>query len=195
MSAILIGLAGYRQVGKSHIADHLVNHHGFSKVHPFNGGKAATRAYYVHLGIDEHTAWEMTDGSLKDTPCEQLPGGVSSRFFMEKFGKFMGVEMGPDWTIGKELELSLARGDSNQRLLVESIVYEDAIVRAQGGSIWKVERPTVLPTPGLKTDEYTSRLLADETILNDFATLDELYRHVDCFVEEHLGLRIADMAL
>ncbi|MFG6083424.1 hypothetical protein ACEUZ9_004684 [Paracoccus litorisediminis] len=187
MSAIVIGLAGFRQVGKSHVADHLVRHHGFVKVHPFDGGKAMARTYYERIGIDTETAWQMTDGKMKDTPCALLPGGVPSRFFMEKFGEFMGVVMGPEWTMGKEIECALKKGH-HQRLLVESLVYEDQTLRALGGQIWKVERPSVVGTPGLKTDAYTAKMVVDAILMNDFETHAELYDEVDRFVEERLGL-------
>ena len=93
---IILGLAGLRRAGKSTAADHLVAAHGFVRLHPFDGGKAAARGYYMHIGIDEDTAWRMTDGDLKDTPCELLPGNATSRDFLEPFGKFMGVSMGRD---------------------------------------------------------------------------------------------------
>lgn len=182
MTTIVLGLAGLRQVGKSHFADRLVEKFGFVKIHPFNGGKAACRAYYEHIGISPQDAWEMTDGKLKDTPCEKLPGGVPSRFFMEKFGKFMGVEMGPAWTLGKEIERAKAKGIGD-RLLIESIVYEDHVVRAEGGFILRVERPGVEPTPGLETDAYTATMLVDGVYLNDKPTLEEYYQEIDAYIE------------
>lgn len=185
MSTIIIGLAGFRQVGKSHVADHLVANHGFKKVHPFYGGKVATAAFYRHIGIDADTAWRMVDGDLKDAPCEKLPGGVTSRFFMEKFGKFMGVELGPEWTVGQELRLLRERG-TGDRYLIESLVYEDMVVRSNGGVIVRVDRPGVDPTPGLETDVYTERMLVDHVLVNDKPTLQALYKDVDIFIEELL---------
>lgn len=185
MTSIVLGLAGLRQVGKSHFADRLVEKYGFKKIHPFNGGKAACRGYYVHLGICEEDAWRMTDGDLKDVPCEKLPGGVASRFFMERFGKFMGIEMGPEWTLGKEIELAKEKGIGD-RFLIESIVYEDHVVRAQGGVIIRVERPGVTPTPGLETDAYTERMTVDGQFVNDKPTLEAYYADIDKYIEEQI---------
>lgn len=173
MSNIIIGLKGDRQVGKSHIAQHLVDNHGFKRVHPFDGGKAATRAYFMHLGTDEETAWRMTDGDLKDKPSPFLPvitdpahvipgrfemgDRYPPRFFMEKFGRCMGVEMGPGFTIGMEIERHLRDGsEGEQRLVVESIVYEAPQMREYGGQIIEVRRdkPDADKVVGLETDKY-----------------------------------------
>lgn len=173
---LIIGLAGLRRVGKSIIADHLVENHGFYKIHPFAGGKEAVRAYYRHIGISDSNAWEMTEGDLKDTPCEDLPGNATSRLFMESFGKFMGTSMGPEWTIGRELKRAVSLG--HERIFIESLVYEDKTVRSHGGSIWMVTRPGMEPVPGLETDAYTATIKADIDIVND-GTVGDLFQKVD----------------
>lgn len=69
----IIALFGRRQVGKSHIADHLVNHHDFVRLHPFNPGKAGLRAVYEAAGATPEQARRMTDTDLKDVPVGFLP--------------------------------------------------------------------------------------------------------------------------
>jgi hypothetical protein len=193
MSRIVIGLAGFRQTGKSKAADYLKEKYGFQSVHPFNGGKAACMGYYTHLGIDEETAHEMIYGDLKDTPHPLLPGGVASRLFMERFGYFLGEDMGKEWTIGAELE-RMERIDPNQNLIVESIVYEVDELRKHGGHIIMVTRPGTGPestSAGLKTDEATQNIVPDSTIVNDFETLEDLYEAIDRHLEEHCLLEPA----
>lgn len=73
MNATIIALFGRRQVGKSHIADHLVEHHDFIRLHPFNPGKAGLRAVYTAVGATEEQAARMTDTDLKDVPMGYLP--------------------------------------------------------------------------------------------------------------------------
>lgn len=181
---IIIGLAGYRRVGKSEVGNRLVEAHGFKRIHPFNGGKAACRAYFTHLGVSPEDAVRMTDGDLKDTPSEYLPDNQTPRYLMERFGKFMGVEMGPDWTIGREL-IRATEGGAD-RLLVESVVYEDSVLRSQGATIWKVTRPTVAQTPGLETDTYTRSMVTDHEIIND-GSIKELCEKIDAAVEAHVA--------
>lgn len=185
---IILGLAGLRRAGKSTAADHLVAAHGFVRLHPFDGGKAAARGYYMHIGIDEDTAWRMTDGDLKDTPCELLPGNATSRDFLEPFGKFMGVSMGADWTIGRELLRHQALG--HERIIAESVVYEDQVVRGMGGVIWRLNKEGREPVHGLDTDAYTMAMACDLEIDND-GSKEELYEKLDISLEQHLA-RLAD---
>lgn len=184
----ILGLAGFRQVGKTTLANHLVDEFGFIDIHPFNGGKVATRAYFMHIGASEEEAWRMTDGDLKDAPSPYLPNvtaeqagpkvGVEGdhhkpRFFMEHFGKMMGTTLGPDWTIGKEIELALTYGD-HDRLIVSSLVYEDAFIREFGAKIWRLNIEGRTPAPGLKTDEYTQKMIVDLDLNND-GPIEELF--------------------
>lgn len=185
---IILGLAGLRRAGKSTAADHLVEKHGFIRLHPFDGGKAAARAYYTHVGIDEDTAWRMTDGDLKDTPCDKLPGNATSRDFMEPFGKFMGVAMGPDWTIGRELLRHQALG--HERIIAESVVYEDKVLRDMGGVIWRLNKKGREPVAGLETDAYTMAMTCDLELDND-GTMEELYEKLDQSLEDYLA-RVAE---
>jgi hypothetical protein len=201
MQNVIIGLSGLRQVGKSHIARHLVEQHGFTRLHPFDGGKAASRAYFMHLGIDAETAARMTDGDLKDKPCDVLPvisnvdhGRVgthyTSRFWMEKFGQFMGSQLGPEWTIEREIDRHLRSGQPF-RLVAESIVYEAETLRRMGGIILRVEREVdrSLGISGLETDKFGADIVPDHVLKNDGETLAELYAQVDDFLRDAIGLR------
>lgn len=201
MQNVIIGLSGKRQVGKSHIARHLVEQHGFSRLHPFDGGKAASRGYFRHLGIDEETALRMTDGDLKDVPSPILPvisnpehGTVGEhykpRFWMEKFGQFMGAQLGPEWTIEREIDRHLRLGQPF-RLVAESIVYEAETLRRMGGVIIRVEREVdaALAISGLETDKFGAEIVPDHVLKNDGETLDDLYGQVDELLRETLGLR------
>lgn len=193
----LLGLAGYRQVGKTTLANHLVAHHGFVDLHPFAGGKVACRAYFMHLGASEEEAWRMTDGDLKDVPSPWLPrvsGDQASpkvgiegdfhkpRFMMEHFGKMMGTVLGPEWTIGKEIELAQRHGNI-QRMIVSSLVYEDKVVRSMGGVIWRLNAPGRDAVPGLETDLYTKSMSVDLDIVND-GSIEDLFEKVEGLLEE-----------
>jgi hypothetical protein len=167
---IIIGLAGKRGVGKSEVAGFLTEL-GFIRVHAFDGGKAAVKAYYQHIGIAEDMAWRMVYSDLKDKPCDLLPSNATSRFFMERFGRFMGVEMGAEWTLGLEIK-RLRRLYPRANLVVESIVYEDKELRAAGGYIVRVERPGFEGPVGMKSDEYESQIAVDATITNSGTLVD-----------------------
>lgn len=163
---LIIGLTGLRQVGKSSIADHLVDNHGFRRLHPFEGGKVATRAWLEYLGADADTAWRMTETDLKETPSDLLPNCQTPRFFMEQFGHFMGVGLGPDWTIGRSLQRAKKEDTGNGRFVIESVVYEVEPVREEGGLIIKIEASRAKVT-GLKTDIAVAAIVPDSTFVNE----------------------------
>lgn len=201
MTDLIIGLCGDRKVGKSKAAKHLVETHGFTRLHPFDGGKAASRGYFQHLGADEETAHRMTDGDLKDIASPLLPvirnpeHGVpgthyAPRFWMEKFAKFMGVDMGPAWTLEQEVARHKSAG-SPLRLVSESIVYEIETFRRLGGIVVRVDRPLKdndRPV-GFETDKFSRTILPDHILLNDSDSVEDLHRSLDVLLREELGLR------
>lgn len=160
---ILLGLTGGRHVGKSSLASHIVERHGFARMHPFDGGKAASEAWFRHLGADAATSHEMIHGSLKDRPSPLLPVGADGvhampRFFYEKFGAFLGRTMGPDWTLGLEVRRLAALG--HDRIISESIVFEADSFRAMGGTIIRIDRPGA-GVAGIETDPVVKSITPD----------------------------------
>ncbi|MCE6958791.1 hypothetical protein LAZ40_06980 [Cereibacter sphaeroides] len=202
MQNLIIGLSGRRKVGKTKFARHLVERHGFRRLHPFDGGKAAARGYYVHLGADEETAYRMTDGDLKDVPSPILPviadpahgkpgDHYSSRFFMEKFAQFMGVQMGPEWTVEMEIARHLRTGEP-VRLIAESMVYEAEPFRRMGGIIIELVRPDYQSPDGLEhdTDRYSRTIVPDFILTND-GSEEHLFRRIDDLLLVNFGVQEA----
>jgi hypothetical protein len=161
---MMIGLTGRRNVGKTTVADFLVESLGFTRVHAFDGGKEASFSYFRHCGADIATATRMIWGDLKDRPSSLLPGGVAPRFFLEKFGRFMGEEMGVAWTLG--LEVARARL-SGRPIVVDSLVYEAGWFRQQGGIIIRVARPGHKGAIGCESDPVQAAIEADGVLVND----------------------------
>jgi hypothetical protein len=171
-SSRIIGLTGRRGVGKTEVAKALQDS-GYVDAHPFEGGKRMCVAYYQYLGADEDVANRMVYGDLKDTPSPHLPGNVSSRYFMERFGKWLGTEMGPEWTIGAELARQKRRGA--EKIVVSSVVYEEPVVRDAGATIVKVVRPRHKSPPGDKSDKAVDAIVPDLILTND-GDVDALHR-------------------
>lgn len=180
---LIIGLTGYRHTGKTSIANHLRENHGFLPLHAFAGGKKACEGYFRHLGADAETAWEMVNGALRDKPSPLLPlrtdlpdcaapEHYSPRFFMEMFGNFMGETLGPEWTAGLELPKFIAENPGRD-ILVESVVYEEDVLRSHGATIIQIHRPGMKGN-GLKTDDAVDTIVADRHFINDQGSTEEM---------------------
>lgn len=167
----IIGLTGKRGVGKTEVAKAL-QERGYVDAHPIEGGKRMAVTFYQYLGADEETATRMVHGDLKDAPSPILPGGVASRYFLEHLGFFL-QRLGHDWTIGAEIARQKRMGAT--KIVVSSVVYEEATVRSQGAKIVKVVRPRHKSPAGEKTDKAVDAIIPDITITND-GDVDALHR-------------------
>lgn len=182
----LVALTGKRNVGKSTAADKLVNEYGFVRIHAFDGGKAATVQYFEYLlaGLVKYPAayaLRMVYGDLKDLPCEHLPGGVAPRFFMEEFGKFMGVTLGTPWTMEMEIARARRLHGHDAKLIVESLIYEADVFRNLGGYILRLERPGH-EGPKVGSDAAQAGIKEDATI--SATSLEALASGVDEWAEK-----------
>lgn len=183
---IMVGLTGKRNVGKSTVATMLEEEYGFEAIHAFNSGKAASVRYFEMIVGDPLEAWEMVYGHLKDKPHPALPGCVAPRFFLEKFGHFMGHTMGVEWTLG--LEIARARKRAPRApIVVESLVYEAAWFQAQGGFVVRLERPGHVGPAGVESDGVQAGIAADVTIAA--TSVDELLAAARGVVQQIVGGR------
>ncbi|TDH35743.1 hypothetical protein E2A64_10435 [Pseudohoeflea suaedae] len=182
--APLIGITGKRNVGKSTAARMLNREWGFKVVHAFDGGKSAANQLFWYMTGDIDKANAMVYGDLKDKPCPELPGGVAPRYFLEKFGKFMGVDMGVEWTLGMEISRA-RRNDRGKPIVVESLVYESDWFKRAGGVVIRLERPYFYGPAGVESDSVQALVEADYTICA--ATVDEMLAKVRRAVLEICG--------
>lgn len=180
---IMIGITGKRNVGKSTAATLLQQEFGFSKIHAFDGGKWATYSFFEYITGNEKTAFNMVYGDLKDKPSEYLPNNVAPRYFLEHFGKFMGLDMGIDWTLAMEINRS-QRLNPNASIVVESLVYEADWFKSQGGIILRLDRPE-FAGPVVDSDIFQATIQEDYKITA--RTADELEVKVRQFAREIVG--------
>lgn len=172
---LVLGLTGGRGAGKSYLCA-ILDDMEFTRVHPFNPGKAMLRGYYVSRGATEEQAMAMTDGDLKDAPA---PDGVlpidtetgkpyTSRFLMEKLGWFMANKLGLDSTIGRELAHWSHVGA--KRILVDSVVYEDRLIRTYPNAvIMRLELAEGLGNSGIRaetSDARVAQIVPDAILVN-----------------------------
>lgn len=183
---LMIGITGKRNVGKSTVATILESRYGFARAHAFDGGKEAALAYFVHVTGDYPTAKRMVYGDLKDKSSPHLPGKVAPRFFLEKFGHFMGDTMGVDWTLAMEIA-RIRRQTPNAPIVVESLVYEAPWFKSQGGFVLRLERPDFDGPAGIASDSVQAGIDADETIAA--RSVEELERKAEWLADKLLEVR------
>jgi hypothetical protein len=160
---VMLGLTGKRNVGKSTVAEMLERDYGFIKVHAFEAGKEAAVTWFAEITGDIDAAIRMVHGDLKDKPCASLPGCVAPRHFLERFGSFMGQEMGVDWTLALELARA-ARVGPGMPIVVESVVYEAGWFKRRGGVVLRLVRPGHEGPVGVSSDVAQAAVDADVTI-------------------------------
>lgn len=188
---LILGLTGSRGVGKSRLCDALVEGHGFTRMHPFDGGKAACEAYFRHLGATAEEASRMVRGDLKDASSPFLPMGPDGqrhapRYFMERFGAFMGVTLGSEWTL--EAEVARLIGAGVTRIVSESIVFEADDFRRLGGVIVEVVRTGGPMIEGIETDRAVRRISPDAVFHNMSDTVEQAQSDFVAFIEDRLHL-------
>jgi hypothetical protein len=182
-NAPLIGLTGKRNVGKSTVAAFLESRYGFARRHAFEAGKQAAKTWFDSMDL---YGWRMVYGDLKDVPCADLPGGNPPRYFLERFGEFMGVQMGVDWTLAMEIAAARRRWPKAP-IVVESVVYEAAWFKAAGGRIWRLERPGHEGPAGIESDAAQAGILPDLTL--SATAVDDLLSQVGRVTDQMVGGR------
>lgn len=181
-----IAFTGRRNVGKS-TAVRRLERQGFIQVHAFTGGKEAAAAYLDH--ILQYSAFErmgrrMVYGDLKDVPCSALPGGVAPRKFLEDFGRFMGVDMGVEWTLKAEIERVERIHGKGVNIAVDSMIYESAYWKEIGGVIVRLNRPDFAGQPVVESDADQAKVKHD---FDHFAeTPEEVEKNIDFLLKSLL---------
>jgi hypothetical protein len=158
-----IAFTGRRNVGKSTAVTRL-QMQGFVQIHAFTGGKKAAVTYLDHIldgGPYSRMGYRMVYGNLKDTPCPALPGGVAPRKFLEGFGRFMGIDMGVEWTLKAEVDRAKRLHGNDVNIAVDSMVYESDYWRDIGGVIVRLNRPDFEGQPVVDSDKVQAEISHD----------------------------------
>lgn len=165
----VIGFCGLAGSGKTALAEHLVQHHGFLRV-PFAGPLKAMAAAF---GL---TAAGVA-GALKEEPCETLCG-KTPRQFMQLLGTEFGRELiGPDlwvnaWrrSAARYLEEALVDGVPF-RIVCDDVRFgnEAAAIRSLGGSVVMLTRRGAGSKSGFSHPSEALDFAPDRVIGNDGA--------------------------
>lgn len=176
MTRLLIGIVAPAGSGKTVVAKHLQDRHGFTRMRFAHQLKAMLK---VGLGLTD----EQLDGADKTVPLPQF-GGCTPRHIMQTLGTDWGRRMvhSDIWTNAWRAQVRGVAG----AVVVDDVRFpnEAAAIRAEGGILWRVVRP------GQSVAEHVSeRMLreisTDETLVND-VNLPDLIEKVEHTLRKHI---------
>lgn len=179
---MIIALAGPAGSGKSEVARHLEQEHGFTRIRFAGPLKAMLRAFLASTGMPPDEVERAIEGDLKQVPLPAL-GGATPRHAMQTLGTEWGRDMiHPDlwasaWMAGTRAALKAgALG-----VVVEDCRFpnEAAAVRALGGLIVRLDRPAGALALAAHASEgqpipFDVELANDRTLATLVARVDDL---------------------
>lgn len=155
----IVGIIGFAHVGKSQVAQTLIDEYNFTRIKFSDGLKNMLRA----IGLTE----DEIEGDLKEKPCEKL-GGQTPRHAM--------ITLGTDWgrkLIHEDLWVLAWRKyvlDSPADYIVVDdcrFLNEAGMMRRLGGVIWHVERPGYGPVKHHQSELEHLEIRTDALLKND----------------------------
>jgi len=184
MQQIVIGLNGLAQSGKSTLANHLRQRHGFETV----AFAEPLKKMLLELGVPAESLY----GHEKEKPLEHLCG---------KSGRFLMQTLGTEWGrahVGKEVwSRAWRKRVSSLSLVVADDVRFDtevAAVQQMGGLVIQIVRPNVVSIAGAKhaSEVSVNGDHVDMTIVND-GPVSKMTNRMDQILERAFGL-VAEQA-
>ncbi|MGY3443251.1 deoxynucleotide monophosphate kinase [Bradyrhizobium sp. USDA 4473] len=180
---IVIGIKGFIGSGKTTVARHLIERHGFVRGRFAGALKDMLRAYLRYRHCDAATIERMIEGDLKEKPTPWL-GGRSPRRAMEGFGGLRGRDfMGSEFWIGTEAD----------KLYIEnpqSVVFEDVrhanegeAIDRMGGFVVEIVRPGLIPQDH-RTEKAQLEVKAHRSVLNYQSDMESTFRQMDIVVAD-----------
>jgi hypothetical protein len=171
---MIIGLIGYKQSGKSTVADYLAKY-GFVRQRFAQPLKDMLKA----IGLtDDHV-----DGDLKEIPCDLL-GGRTPREAMQLLGTEWGRKLiHPDlWII-----LWKSKSRSIPMVVVDDTRFpnEAQAICDLGGTLWRISRPNYGGDDPHESEYYIDKLAVNYELDNS-GTIDALKSNVDKLISQCL---------
>jgi hypothetical protein len=180
---VLIGLVGPAGCGKDTVAEMLQQHwelagHSSALTAFADPIRAMCRDFLLHAGVQEPDRY-LFDRTLKEAVIPEI--GVSYRHLAQTLGTEWGQQC-----IGRDVWIRVL--DHRLRAYCERQVTHFVIpdtrftveadwVRAQGGRIWRIERPGVAPVRQHVSESGVAHVKADRVIHNN-GTLEDLSKAV-----------------
>lgn len=184
---IIIGLAGRAGSGKDSVRSILEMHAHFAGLAFAEPIRGMLRELFNTNGVSDEY---ITDRALKETP---IPGlGVSYRHMAQTLGTEWGRQcMGADfWLNIAGAYLADLKAQGYERFVVSDVRFanEAAWVRAQGGVVWRVERPGL---DSVRAHVSEAQDFEADAVLDNSGTVRQLYDRVLAALFAHNAMRCA----
>jgi hypothetical protein len=170
----LIGLAGYAGTGKDTVRAMLqyLGYTGFAFADPI---RKMLRQLLSDSGIDDRF---IHDRAFKEVAIHEL--GVSYRQMAQTLGTEWGRNLVPDFWLRiaqAYLDDQVDMGGTHFTVSDVRFVNEAQWVRQNGGVIWRIERPDVVPVRAHTSEQELYHFKAD-TVLHNTGTVGDLHHAV-----------------
>jgi len=161
----IVGIIGFAHVGKSQVAQTLIDEYNFTRMKFADGLKNMLRA----IGLTE----EEIEGDLKEQPCETL-GGHTPRHAMITLGTEWGRKLIHEdiWVLALRKQILESAAE---RIVIDDCRFlnEAGMIRRLGGSIWHIERPGYGPVKHHPSELEHLQIQSAATLKND-GTIEQL---------------------
>lgn len=170
----IIGLCGPAGSGKDTVRSLLEQHHDFAGLAFAEPIRGMLRELFASNGISEDF---IDDRALKEAPIPAL--GTSYRHLAQTLGTEWGRQcMGADfWLNIAGAYLADLKAQGYERFVVSDVRFanEAAWVRAQGGVVWRVERPGLA---SVRAHVSEAQDFAVDAVIDNSGTWGQLYDRV-----------------
>ncbi|MGH6627622.1 MAG: deoxynucleotide monophosphate kinase [Burkholderiaceae bacterium] len=166
----LIGLTGYAGTGKDSVRAALEHEHGFTGLAFAEPMRGMLRELLTSSGIGAD--W-MDERALKEAVIPAL--GVSYRHLAQTLGTEWGRALHPDFWLRIAGSFIADRMGAGATCFVVSdvrFVNEAGWVRAHGGAIWRVHRPSAAPVRAHQSEAEVDDIRPDWTLHNTGSLAD-----------------------
>lgn len=168
---MIIGLSGYAQSGKNTVADILVDHHGFTQI------AFADPIKDLIYEINPKISSIEIQGMVNEYGWDIVKQNPEVRRLLQNTGE--AGRQGIDQYLWVALTFAQINDPLNDKYVITDVRFptEASAITAQGGQIWRIERPGVGPVNDNISETALDAWVFAETITND-GTIEDLKKKI-----------------